>query len=1028
MKGFRQLRRCAMERKHIFIILLCLSTLNNFAYAIVLYWSPANSNWCDSQNWGGTLPSAGDRAYVEGNPPYPVIGSGCNAVCKSLEVNPWGWDGSGAADVTVTIDGGNLDANCIALSGSSTQFEQSWEPQMNGNLIVNSGNITIYDGVPAYEDEDSPPDPYYGGRGLWIGGGSTSWWPWAVGHVVMNGGTLTTPKIAIYNGDITLNGGLLYDTNDSANEFIIRDEFPDNKIYINGGTLRLAGDKVSVLNDLIEAQRIVSENTFGLFVGPTYNAGDDYTELTSIFIPGVAWQPSPANHSADVRFIGGLTLSWSPGDWVAAGEPNGHYVFLGTVFDDVTTAGVGTAGTASAVFRGRVDTNNMTIAEVNLVPSRTYYWRVDEVNDPCTHKGIVWEFKTISEKARDPSPADGGGLKMPLALTWTAGDWTDVHRVYFGTSYGSVNAANTNTPLIYRGTATISYPLSDLFPDFVLASNTTYYWRVDSKNILGSYTAAGKSIWSFNTGDSTLIEDFQSYDTSAELKSVWVEAPVVCSGNKAGSGQIALIREGASYRYMQFAYDKTGGTGGRYYSEVAYPFGSPADFTGGGVLALIPDTLELKYRGFAINSADPDYDRMYVAIEDVDGDVSVTLNPDAEAQKTGVWTQWDIAYSDLNDQNPSTDINKVSVLYLGAGARCQSLYLGGGDGNVMFDDIELKWREPWCWPPEADFDGDCDVDIYDLEILAGEWLYICEWVWPPIPPVEPNEPILWYKFDETSGTAVTDYGTGDANDYTGEVINYSGTLTWDSAGDCNGNGAIYLPPGTQNSYVEATASGNPLWWIEESNGVTFSIWINADMTAYDEFSSWSGVFGAWNSDISSETIEVHCPSPWPPGYEGGPACIFVNRNSDGPTAETGALPASDFGGRWNNWVFVHDRSVSPEEMRVYHNGELVADANTNDGAGCALPLTPANIGSFRIGTRHEIWGNWAGEIDDFRIWNYPLSEEEILWVATSHCPIYHLDPVCVANIKPSPPGELETVDFYDFALLAEEWLVEVLQY
>ena len=67
-----------MNRKHVFIVLMCLSALSNFAYAFQLSWSPVNSDWCDSQNWGGTLPGTGDRVLIEGNPPYPVIGSGCN--------------------------------------------------------------------------------------------------------------------------------------------------------------------------------------------------------------------------------------------------------------------------------------------------------------------------------------------------------------------------------------------------------------------------------------------------------------------------------------------------------------------------------------------------------------------------------------------------------------------------------------------------------------------------------------------------------------------------------------------------------------------------------------------------------------------------------------------------------------------------------------------------------------------------------------------------------------------------------------
>ncbi len=757
--------------------------------------------------------------------------------------------------------------------------------------------------------------------------------------------------------------------------------------------------------------------------------------LSAAFDPGCAWNPSPARYATDVHFIGGLTLSWSPGDWVATGEPNGHYVFLGTSFDDVNTAGVGTAGTSSPVFTGRRDVNNITVAGGSFVPNRTYYWRVDEINDPCNHKGIIWEFETVTDKATNPSPADGGGLKMPLELTWTAGDWSpSVHRVFFGTSYALVVLMGTiDTTGVYRGTVdSPAYPLKKLLdtgrPEVHLTLNTTYYWRIDENSYIGG-NARG-TVWSLNTGDSIVIDDFQEYDFTADLNSVWLEGVPVCPGGKTGSGRVSLVREGASGRYMQFTYDKTGGTDGRYFSEVAYLFSNPVDFTGGGVLALVPNTLELTYRGFAINSADPDYDRMYVAVEDTNGNVSIALHPDADAQRTGPWTMWRIYYNVLAADNPSVDINNVAALYLGAGERCLSDYYGGGDGNVMFDDIELSRSEPWCWPefgPVADFNDDCIVNIDDLYILAGEWLDICEWVGPPEPPVEPNKPILWYKFDETTGTAVNDSGTGDANDYTGSVINFNASLTWDTAGGRNGDGCIYLPWGSQDTYVEGTASGNPFYWLYDSstNSITFSIWENADVTAYDEFSGWSGIFGTWNIGTTTETLEIHCPSPWGAANAFGPSCDFINRNVNGPTATTGPIAAINFGGRWNNWIFVHDRTVTPAEMRVYLNGELVADANTNDGAGCALPLM-SSVGSLRIGTRGGNWGTWAGELDDFQVYDYALSEAEVLWIATDGGVTTPPPPECVANIKPSSDGTLETVNFGDLALMLDEWMTEKL--
>ena len=47
-------------------------------------------------------------------------------------------------------------------------------------------------------------------------------------------------------------------------------------------------------------------------------------------------------------------------------------------------------------------------------------------------------------------------------------------------SYNDVNDANTTTDKVYRGTVTNpSYPIANLYPDYTLVQNTTYYWKVN---------------------------------------------------------------------------------------------------------------------------------------------------------------------------------------------------------------------------------------------------------------------------------------------------------------------------------------------------------------------------------------------------------------------------------------------------------------------------------------------------------------------------------------------------------------------
>jgi hypothetical protein len=99
---------------------------------------------------------------------------------------------------------------------------------------------------------------------------------------------------------------------------------------------------------------------------------------------GVATKPSPENGLTDV--FRDVILSWTPGDFA-----DKHNVYLGTSFDDVNNADVTNPLGVLAV-EGH-DENTFDPGRLEF--SRTYYWRVDEVNAPpdsTVLKGRVWSF------------------------------------------------------------------------------------------------------------------------------------------------------------------------------------------------------------------------------------------------------------------------------------------------------------------------------------------------------------------------------------------------------------------------------------------------------------------------------------------------------------------------------------------------------------------------------------------------------------------------------------------------------------
>jgi len=104
-----------------------------------------------------------------------------------------------------------------------------------------------------------------------------------------------------------------------------------------------------------------------------------------------AWDPRPRDGEGGLR--GDVTLSWREGTYTQV--TGGHRVYFGTSFAEVDAATTSTAG----VYRGARDVNNYPVEE-DLDSGRTYYWRVDQVNDAYVGsdppagpwKGEVWSF------------------------------------------------------------------------------------------------------------------------------------------------------------------------------------------------------------------------------------------------------------------------------------------------------------------------------------------------------------------------------------------------------------------------------------------------------------------------------------------------------------------------------------------------------------------------------------------------------------------------------------------------------------
>ncbi|MBA7471439.1 hypothetical protein ES707_06745 [subsurface metagenome] len=490
-----------------------------------------------------------------------------------------------------------------------------------------------------------------------------------------------------------------------------------------------------------------------------------------------------------------------------------------------------------------------------------------------------------------------------------------------------------------------------------LELSRTYYWRLDEVNDADANSPWTGDIWKFTTADYLVVDNFESYERFT-IYDTWTQIDQAYVYLSKQPEPVHKCRQSMALRYYYDSY---------FYSEAAYEFSPAQDWASAGV-----KTLELFFYGRANNDINA---QMYFALSDGDVNALVPYAGDANDLSSETWQPWRIDLQNLN-------LNLSNIEYISIGFRNRTSGPLGTrrTGTVFFDDIRLYPSR--CLQenrPDADFNGDCTVDFQDLQDLAYDWLDKGYNVYPV---TAPNAPVAWYKFD------------GNPNDSAGSAHGQSlGSPTYVEGV----YGRAISFDGYEDS-VEITAAANIfsktrtaitiVFWQYATDSIHHTDTLCCSDYAYNIYDPTIAInLGVWKSPGK---YNWDCGSPW----------SFDSRLSGNHRSK------SEWSERWNHWAFTKDAGTG--KMQIFLNG-LLYDSRI----GANSPIL--GITSFEIGSGW--YGGYDGLIDDFRIYDYALSEPEIAYAATNGTGIFDLPLLLPADLNSD-----NRIDFKDFAILADNWL------
>ncbi|MEJ2702382.1 MAG: LamG domain-containing protein [Sedimentisphaerales bacterium] len=743
-------------------------------------------------------------------------------------------------------------------------------------------------------------------------------------------------------------------------------------------------------------------------------------------------------------------FGWTPGE--AATQ---HDMYLGTDEADVNDAD--TTDT-TGIYRGRLDMPFYNPPE-SLDLGQTYYWRIDEVEaDGVTiHKGYIWHFTVLGYLLIDDfeSYTDDDVAGETIWQNWIDGFGVAENGAQVGylvPPYAErtiVHGGSQSMPLLYDNVASAEY--SEAVRTLTAQRDWTErgvkalsLWFRGYPPPLGSFTespagtytmaAEGADIagtsdqfhfaWKEASGAIDIaakVESIQNTDNDAKagvmirdtLDADSAHAMIAVTpgsgiwfGYRDAAGQTTTVATQAGVAAPQWVrLERTiGGLVRAYYSadgaswtlvsttstvtmNLPMHVGLALTSHNSGVAcqAVFTDVTssgtgqwDHQDVGLISNDAQP----IYVTITNKNGAAGTVYHEDPEATLINTWTQWNVDLRDFMDQG--VNLADVDTITIGVGDKDNPQ---PGSGKMFFDDIQLyppRYVPDKVTPLVADFTGDGVVNFADLEVMTNDWLLGDS----TLTATEPGPALAWWKFDD------------NANDGGGSV---NGTLRGNPTYTAGKVGQAISLDG--DDYVDF---GNPASLDFSTGDWTICAWAKTTMTGTgDENKGTVFANGGDQTGGIRYTLAV--------GEVTSGMMTLTTDDDASKIQATGTTPVND--DVWHHVAGIR----SGTQLRLYVDGVLEATANVP--AGYDLSGTSqhnAYVGVITDNRDATLIKYFIGQIDDVRIYDYALTDSEVLGamgVTERYNPL-----TSPANISDDEPANSKSVNFKDFAILADEWL------